>query len=145
VTGRPWAERSRVAAPIAAVSTGPRPPAPARLPLAQAIARVWHYPAPFCLRILDSTADVVHAASAAPRTTVPYEPAFEETRMLRYLIGIGIPYLGVIGVLPWVAAQDRYVLGVPFIFMWIFAWFVLTSGCLFACWMLFDRRASGAA
>ena len=35
-------------------------------------------------------------------------------------------------------------LGVPFIFMWIFAWFVLTSGCLFACWMLFDRRASGA-
>lgn len=49
------------------------------------------------------------------------------------------------GLLPWVAAQDRYVLGVPFIFMWIFAWFVLTSGCLFACWMLFDRRASGAA
>ncbi|AIO43849.1 MULTISPECIES: DUF3311 domain-containing protein [Burkholderia] len=65
--------------------------------------------------------------------------------MLRYLIGIGIPYLGVMGVLPWVAAQDRYVLGVPFIFMWIFAWFVLTSGCLFACWMLFDRRAGGAA
>ena len=64
--------------------------------------------------------------------------------MLRYLIGIGIPYLGVIGVLPWAAAQDRYVLGVPFIFMWIFAWFVLTSGCLFACWMLFDRRASAA-
>jgi hypothetical protein len=80
-----------------------------------------------------------------PRTGFPYEPAFEETRMLRYLIGIGIPYLGVMGVLPWVAAQDRYVLGVPFIFMWIFAWFVLTSGCLFACWMLFDRRAGGAA
>jgi len=28
--------------------------------------------------------------------------------------------------------------------MWIFAWFVLTSGCLFACWMLFDRHAPGA-
>ncbi|WP_028207087.1 DUF3311 domain-containing protein [Paraburkholderia nodosa] len=61
--------------------------------------------------------------------------------MLRYLIGIGLPFLGVIGALPWVAAQqDRYVFGVPFIYAWIFAWFLVTSGCLFACWHFFDRH-----
>ena len=37
--------------------------------------------------------------------------------MLRYLIGIGLPYLGVIGMLPWVAMQDRNVLGMPFIYL----------------------------
>jgi hypothetical protein len=61
--------------------------------------------------------------------------------MLRYLIGIGLPFIGVIGALPWVAAQqDRYVFGVPFIYAWIFAWFLVTSGCLFVCWHFFDRH-----
>ncbi|QBR01038.1 DUF3311 domain-containing protein [Paraburkholderia pallida] len=60
--------------------------------------------------------------------------------MLKYLIGIGIPFLGVVGMLPWVAAQDRYVFGVPFIYAWIFAWFLLTSACLFICWRCFDRH-----
>ncbi len=60
--------------------------------------------------------------------------------MLRYLIGIGIPYVGVIGLLPWVASMDIYVLGVPFIYMWIFAWFVITSACLLTCWLMFDRH-----
>ncbi|WP_434111531.1 DUF3311 domain-containing protein [Paraburkholderia caffeinilytica] len=65
--------------------------------------------------------------------------------MLKFLIGIGIPYIGVIGLLPWVASVDRYVLGVPFIYAWIFAWFVLTSLCLQVCWRLFDRRADDAS
>ncbi|ALS60441.1 DUF3311 domain-containing protein [Pandoraea norimbergensis] len=60
--------------------------------------------------------------------------------MLRLLIGLGLPYLGVVGLLPWAASVDRYVLGVPFIYGWIFLWFVLTSGCLYLCWMLFDRH-----
>jgi len=58
--------------------------------------------------------------------------------MLKLLIGLGIPYIGVIGLLPWVASVDRTVLGVPFIYAWIFGWFVLTSGCLMLCWRLFD-------
>ena len=64
--------------------------------------------------------------------------------MLKFLIGIGIPYIGVIGLLPWVASVDRYVFGVPFIYAWIFTWFVLTSGCLLLCWRLFDRHFDDA-
>ncbi|BDD91258.1 DUF3311 domain-containing protein [Pandoraea sp. XJJ-1] len=60
--------------------------------------------------------------------------------MLRWFIGLGLPYLGVVGMLPWAASVDRYVLGVPFIYGWIFLWFVLTSGCLALCWALFDRH-----
>ncbi|SEF02363.1 Protein of unknown function [Burkholderia sp. WP9] len=60
--------------------------------------------------------------------------------VLKLFIGLGIPYLGVIGLLPWVASVDRFVLGVPFIYAWIFAWFILTSGCLMICWRVFDSR-----
>jgi hypothetical protein len=61
--------------------------------------------------------------------------------MLKLLIGLGIPYAGVIGLLPWVASVDRYVLGVTFIYAWIFLWFVLTSVCMWSCWYLFDRAS----
>jgi hypothetical protein len=61
--------------------------------------------------------------------------------MLRILIGLVVPYLGVIGLLPWVASQDFYILGIPFIYAWMFAWFVFTSGCLMLCWQLFDKHA----
>jgi hypothetical protein len=64
--------------------------------------------------------------------------------MLKLFIGIGIPYIGVIGLLPWVASVDIFVLGVPFIYAWIFMWFVLTSGCLLVCWCLFDRHLGDA-
>jgi hypothetical protein len=61
-------------------------------------------------------------------------------KVLKLFIGLGIPYLGVVGLLPWVASVDRFVLGVPFIYAWIFAWFILTSGCLMICWRVFDCR-----
>ncbi|SAK66207.1 hypothetical protein AWB76_03786 [Caballeronia temeraria] len=61
--------------------------------------------------------------------------------MLKLLIGLGLPFAGVIGLLPWAASKDIYVLGVPFIYAWIFGWFVLTSVCLQVCWMLFDKKA----
>lgn len=60
--------------------------------------------------------------------------------MLKFLIGIGIPYVAVIGMLPWVAKVDRVVWGIPFIYAWIFSWFVLTSVCLGICWYCFDRN-----
>ena len=59
--------------------------------------------------------------------------------MLKLLIGIGIPYVGVLGLLPWVASVDTFVLGVTFIYAWMFAWFVLTSVRLYVCWRFFDR------
>jgi hypothetical protein len=64
--------------------------------------------------------------------------------MFKLLIGVGIPYLGVLGLLPWVASVDSFVLGVPFIYAWMFAWFVLTSACLYICWRCFDRPADDA-
>jgi hypothetical protein len=69
-------------------------------------------------------------------------PGTDGDTMLKLFIGIGIPYLAVIGLLPWVASVDTFVLGVPFIYAWIFAWFVLTSVCLQLCWRLFDRHAN---
>ncbi len=59
---------------------------------------------------------------------------------LKLLVGLGIPYGTVVGLLPWVASVDRPVLGVPFVYAWIFGYFVPTSACLFSCWLLFDRH-----
>ncbi len=65
--------------------------------------------------------------------------------MRKLLVGLGIPYTGVIGLLPWAASINRFVLGVPFIYVWICAWFFLTFCCLAACWCVFDRKAALAA
>ncbi|MBF5003160.1 DUF3311 domain-containing protein [Diaphorobacter caeni] len=60
--------------------------------------------------------------------------------MFKVLIGLGIPYIAVIGLLPWVSTVELSLLGVPFIYLWIFIWFVLTSACMYAVWYLFDRH-----
>ncbi|AXF24604.1 hypothetical protein CUJ89_30515 [Burkholderia pyrrocinia] len=65
--------------------------------------------------------------------------------MAKFLIGLAVPYLGVLGLLPWVSSVDAYVFGVPFVYAWMFAWFVLTSACLFVCWRCFDKPAADAA
>jgi hypothetical protein len=62
--------------------------------------------------------------------------------MVKVLIGLGLPYGGVLGLLPWIASADVYVLGVPLVYAWMFVWFVLTSACLFACWHWFDRHTA---
>lgn len=58
---------------------------------------------------------------------------------LKLLIGLGIPYSAVIGALPWVASIYYPIFGVPFVYAWIFGCFVLTSACLYVCWLFFDR------
>lgn len=65
--------------------------------------------------------------------------------MIKVLIGLGVPYVGVLGLLPWIASTDMYVLGVPLIYAWMFLWFALTSACLFICRLCFDRDACDAA
>jgi hypothetical protein len=60
--------------------------------------------------------------------------------MARVLIGLGIPFLGILVALPWAASIDKYVLGVPFVYAWSYLWFLLTSLCLALCWLLFDRN-----
>ncbi len=37
---------------------------------------------------------------------------------LKLLVGLGIPYGTVVGLLPWVASVDHPVLGVPFVYAW---------------------------
>ena len=58
--------------------------------------------------------------------------------MLKISIGLGIPYGGVLLTLPWVATTDRAVFEIPFVYAWIFSWFLITSGCLLVCWRIFD-------
>ncbi|KAF3998914.1 DUF3311 domain-containing protein [Glaciimonas immobilis] len=60
--------------------------------------------------------------------------------MVKFLIGIGIPYIAVIALLPWVNAVNTNVFGVPFIYFWIFIWMILTSVCMLACWIFFDSK-----
>jgi hypothetical protein len=64
--------------------------------------------------------------------------------MLKLLIGLGLPYAGVLGLLPWIASADVYVIGVPLVYAWMFLWFGLTSLCLLVCWHGFDKRAADA-
>jgi hypothetical protein len=97
----------------------------ARRHLAPAIAPLWHYGA----QILSG-----HTESK------PIDHM--EWSMLKVLIGLVLPFVGVVGMLPWVASNDIYVLGIPFIYAWIFGWFVLTSVCLQLCWVLFDKPAT---
>jgi Protein of unknown function (DUF3311) len=61
--------------------------------------------------------------------------------MIKIFIGLVIPYVGVIVSLPWISSIDASVFGIPFVYAWIFAWFFITSGCLYVCWKLFDQNS----
>ncbi len=64
----------------------------------------------------------------------------EALPMLRTAIGLGIPFFAIVIMLPFVNKVSVSVYGVPFLYLWMFAWFVLTSVCLGGCWLLFDRH-----
>ena len=65
------------------------------------------------------------------------------------IIGLGIPAVAILVVMPLLADTDVHVLGVPLIFAWMFAWFPLTSVCLWFAWRIDEPRyrdeAVGAA
>ncbi len=60
--------------------------------------------------------------------------------MLRTAIGLGIPFFAIVIMLPFVNTVSVGLYGVPFLYLWMFAWFVLTTVCLGCCWLLFDRH-----
>ncbi|SIQ90333.1 Protein of unknown function [Acidiphilium rubrum] len=60
--------------------------------------------------------------------------------MIRAIIGLGIPFFAVVVMLPFVNTVSLTIDNIPFLYLWMFAWFVLTSVCLGACWLLFDRH-----
>ncbi len=56
------------------------------------------------------------------------------------LVGLGIPFVGVVGGVA-VLGQSRFlILGMPAVYFWVFLWFILTSICLAASWHFFDRK-----
>jgi hypothetical protein len=55
-------------------------------------------------------------------------------------LGLGVPFVGIVVALPFVSDTEVTVAGIPLLFLWMFAWFPLTSGCLWLCWHLWDRH-----
>jgi hypothetical protein len=62
--------------------------------------------------------------------------------MLRVFIGLGIPFLAIAIFLPLVNIVPLTVMNIPFLYLWMFVWFILTSVCLSVCWFRFDRHRS---
>jgi hypothetical protein len=60
--------------------------------------------------------------------------------MLRTAIGLGIPFSAVVLALPYVNTFEFTLFNIPALYLWMFAWFILTSACLCTCWLLFDRH-----
>lgn len=50
------------------------------------------------------------------------------------VIGLGVPAVAILVVMPLIANTDVAVAGIPLLFVWIFAWFPLTSLCLWLAW-----------
>ena len=60
--------------------------------------------------------------------------------MVRLIIGLVIPFIAIDLMLPWANSVEFTIYDIPFVYIWMFSWFVLTSVCLMACWLLFDRK-----
>lgn len=61
-------------------------------------------------------------------------------KLVSILIGMIIPFVAIVGVLPFIASSDASILGFPIIYFWIFLWLPLTSLCLWLSWLLYDRH-----
>jgi len=59
--------------------------------------------------------------------------------VLRILIGLGIPFIAIVVMLPLVNEVTFTLFNIPFLYLWMFSWFILTSVCLGICWLCFDR------
>ncbi|WP_434011181.1 DUF3311 domain-containing protein [Peribacillus simplex] len=55
-------------------------------------------------------------------------------------IGVIIPFLAIIGIIPFIAKLDFSVLGIPILYFWVFMWFPLTTLCLCISWHIHDRH-----
>ena len=52
------------------------------------------------------------------------------------IIGLGLPAIGVLVIMPLLANTSIHVLGLPLLFVWIFLMFPLTSLCLWLAWRI---------
>jgi hypothetical protein len=60
--------------------------------------------------------------------------------MLRLFIGLGIPFIAIVAMLPVVNEVTFTLFNIPALYLWMFSWFVLSSACLGICWLCFDRH-----
>ncbi|MFD2211430.1 DUF3311 domain-containing protein [Virgibacillus halophilus] len=56
------------------------------------------------------------------------------------LIGLVIPFAGVLGGIFFTSKMDTTILGFPILYFWVFLWFPLTTVCLCISWHFFDRK-----
>ncbi|POX40191.1 hypothetical protein C3486_14680 [Streptomyces sp. Ru73] len=55
-------------------------------------------------------------------------------------VGLGLPVVAILVVMPLLADTGVYVLGIPLLWLWMFAWFPLTSLCLWVAWRIDEPR-----
>lgn len=56
------------------------------------------------------------------------------------LVIMAIPALAVLIGVPAISGSTRTVLGIPMVFVWLFAWLPLTTLCLWISWHFFERK-----
>lgn len=54
-------------------------------------------------------------------------------------VGLVIPFVAVLGVIPFISRMDTTIMGFPILYFWIFLWFPLTTVCISISWHL-DRH-----
>ncbi|GBR02475.1 hypothetical protein [Acetobacter oeni] len=57
----------------------------------------------------------------------------------RFVIGLGVPLVAVMGMIPFVSCFGKTLLGVPTIIVATGSLFFIASASMAACWVLFDR------
>ncbi|KFL92015.1 hypothetical protein AmDm5_0456 [Acetobacter malorum] len=58
-------------------------------------------------------------------------PTFPNRRAVA--LGFGIPFIAIVLVAPFLIRLPFSLFGIPIVFVWLFAWFPLTSLCLWLC------------
>lgn len=58
----------------------------------------------------------------------------------KLVIGLVVPFIAICLLIPLINDVEINILNVPFVFIWMFGWFILTSVCLAICWFGFDRH-----
>lgn len=54
-----------------------------------------------------------------------------KSRFWIVVLALVIPYVAIIGAFPFFNRAEPFILGLPFIYFWLFSWLPLTSLCMF--------------
>jgi len=68
------------------------------------------------------------------------ENARSRKSAMSVLLGLGVPVIAIMVVLPILSGYKITIAGLPFVYFWLFLWFPLTFICLWLSWQLFDKN-----